>query len=86
MPVEPIDYEKFEEDRHKHEVRQVLRWRVEDREKAVRYLDAVDEKRRHGGGAKLRKDVLEQWKLGNRGAPNDWRSAEFNGKDKSETS
>jgi hypothetical protein len=84
VPVEPIDYEKFEFERHRAEVRQVIRWRIEDRDRAHRYLDAVEQKRRHGGGAKLRKDVMEQWKLGNRGADGDWRSAESTGKDNSE--
>lgn len=83
MPVEPIDYEKFEKERHECEVRYVLRLRVESRERAMRYLDTVDEKRK-GGSAKLRKDVIEQWTLGNRGVHGDWRSAESNGKDKSE--
>jgi len=82
----PVDYEKFEEDRHRSEVRQVLKWRVEDKEKAHAYLNAVEQKRKHGMGAKLRKDVVEQWTLGNRGEPGDWRSSGSTGTDKSETS
>lgn len=85
MPIEPIDYVQFEKDRHECEVRYVLRMRVESRERALNYLKAVAEKRPKGID-KLRKDVLDQWKLGNRGIHGDWRSTESSGKDKLETS
>lgn len=55
--------------RHQCEVRQVLRWRIEDRNKALAYLAKVPDKRR----ATLEKDAREQWDLGNRGEKGDWR-------------
>lgn len=55
--------------RHQCEVRQVLRWRAEDRNKALAYLAKVPDKRR----ATLEKDCRSQWELGNRGEKGDWR-------------
>ena len=74
MPIEPIDYEQFEKERHECEVRYVLRMRVESRERALNFLRLVKEKRKHGGWEKLERDVFEQWSLGNRGAKDDWRT------------
>lgn len=83
--MQPIDYVQFEKERHECEVRYVLRMRVESRERALNYLKGVEEKRPRGID-KLRKDVIEQWKLGNRGVHGDWRSIESSGKDRSEIS
>lgn len=62
-----------EEYRHQCEVRQVIKWRREDRNKAIDYLESVKKKRGGGSGEKLERDVLTQWKLGNRGKEGDWR-------------
>lgn len=55
--------------RHRSEVRQILAWRAEDRNKALAYLAKVPDKRR----ATLEKDAREQWHRGNRGKWGDWR-------------
>jgi|GEM_PF-2286018 len=60
-----------EEFRHQCEVRMVIRWRMEDRDRALRYLEGVKQKR---GDDKLERDVREQWKMGNRGKENEWKS------------
>ena len=61
-----------EEERHRCEVRQVLRWRVEDRNKALEYLKLVKEKRKEKAN-KLELDCKKQWELGSRGEKGDWR-------------
>lgn len=66
-------HEFFEEQRHQCEVRQVLRWRAEDRNKALNYLSAVRQKRGDNAADRLQTDCAEQWKLGNRGIEGDWR-------------
>ena len=58
--------------RHQCEVRQVLKWRVEDRTKALLFLTGVREKRK-GGADRLVNDVMKQWALGNRGQDGDWK-------------
>lgn len=60
-----------EEHRHRCEVRQVLLWRIENRVKALNYLANVETKR--GNADKLKRDVIQQWNLGNRGQPGDWK-------------
>ena len=65
--------ESLEEDRHQHEVRQVLRWRAEDRNKALQYLSAVRQKRGNDAADRLQKDCAEQWSKGNKGVKGDWR-------------
>lgn len=63
-----------EEDfRHRCEVWQVLRWRVENRDKAVSYLNLVRQRRGDVVATKLEQDVKEQWAKGNRGIKGDWR-------------
>ncbi len=62
-----------EEDfRHKCEVRQVLKWRVESRDKAVNYLALVRKKRGDEKADKLDKDCRNQWSKGNRGEIGVW--------------
>lgn len=58
--------------RHQCEVRQVIRWRIEDRAKALTYLEGVKKKRPEEGTV-LERDVVRQWKLGNRGQTGDWK-------------
>ena len=59
--------------RHQCEVRQVIKWRREDRNKAIDYLEAVKKKRGQSAGDELERDVITQWQLGNRGKDGDWR-------------
>jgi hypothetical protein len=59
--------------RHQCEVRQVLRWRVENRDKAVGYLNKVRQKRDEAAANKLERDTRDQWAKGNRGEKDDWR-------------
>ncbi len=63
----------IEEDlRHKCEVRQVLKWRVESRSKAVEYLALVRKKRGNEKANLLEKDCKDQWSRGNRGDMGVW--------------
>ena len=63
-----------EEDfRHRCEVWQVLRWRAENRDKAVSYLQLVRQRRDEAAANKLERDTKEQWAKGNRGIKGDWR-------------
>jgi hypothetical protein len=66
-------HEFFEEERHRCEVRQVLRWRTEDRNKAIDYLGRVRKARGDAAADKLARDCKEQWAKGNRGIEGDWR-------------
>jgi hypothetical protein len=68
-----IDFHSSEEYRHQCEVRQVLRWRVENRDKAVGYLNKVRQKRDEAAANKLERDTRDQWAKGNRGEKDDWR-------------
>ena len=61
------------EHRHRCEVRQVLAWRAEDRDKAMKYLALVLQKRGDNVATKLEKDCKAQWAAGNRGEKDDWR-------------
>lgn len=62
-----------QEYRHQCEVRQVIKWRREDRNRAINYLDGVKKKRGQAAGEELERDVITQWTLGNRGKDGDWR-------------
>ena len=63
-----------EEDfRHRCEVWQVLRWRAENRDKAISYLQLVRQRRDEAAANKLERDTKEQWAKGNRGIKGDWR-------------
>jgi len=66
-------HEFFEEERHRCEVRQVIKWRVQDRNKAMEYLQAVASKRGQESADRLRKDSAEQWERKNRGLEGDWK-------------
>jgi hypothetical protein len=66
-------HEYFEEERHSCEVRQVLRWRAQDRSKAIEYLSRVRQRRDDKAADKLQKDCADQWSKGNRGTEGDWR-------------
>ena len=61
-----------EQHRHRCEVRQVLKWRTQDRNKAIEYLSIVLNKRGDRVAQLLEKDCREQWVLGNRGDEGDW--------------
>ena len=65
--------EFFEEERHRCEVRQVLRWRVQDRNKAINYIELVRKRRGDKMADLLHKDSADQWNLGNRGLEGDWK-------------
>jgi len=58
--------------RHRCEVRQVLKWRTEDRNKAIEYISIVRNKRGDRTAQLLEKDCREQWTLGNRGLNGEW--------------
>jgi len=51
----------------------VLRWRAENRDKAVSYLQLVRQKRGDAKADKLERDTKEQWAKNNRGIKGDWR-------------
>lgn len=60
--------------RHRCEVRQVLRWRVEKgREWTRAWLNGVERARGKACADRLRAECREQWERGNRGARDDWR-------------
>lgn len=61
-----------EEYRHQCEVRTVLRWRAENRNKAIEYISVVRAKRGDRAAQILEKDCRDQWQLGNRGENNEW--------------
>ena len=59
--------------RHRCEVRQVLKWRTQDRNKAIEYLSLVIKKRGDRVAQLLEKDCKAQWILGNRGEDSQWK-------------
>jgi len=66
-------HEFFEEERHRCEVRQVIKGREQYRNKATEYLQAVAKKRGQDAADRLRKDSAEQWERKNRGLEGDWK-------------
>jgi hypothetical protein len=62
-----------EEYRHQCEVRTVIRWRRDDRSRALNYLEDVRKKRGKEAGDRLENDVRDQWAKGNRGQEGDWK-------------
>jgi hypothetical protein len=58
--------------RHRCEVRQVLIWRTEDRNKAIEYIAIVRNKRGDRTAQLLEKDCREQWTQGSRGDDGVW--------------
>lgn len=65
--------EFFEEERFRCEVRQILKWRVQDRNKAMEYLALVEKRRGEAVAAKLRNDARSQWEKGSRGINGEWK-------------
>ena len=63
-----------EEHRHRCEVRQVLRWRMQHgREWVQDWLAGVERFRGKPAADRIRTDAASQWAAGNRGKPDDWR-------------
>ena len=60
-----------EEYRHQCLVRYVIRWRIKNRNEALAFISRWMEKRPND---LLERDIYAQWKLGNRGVHDDWRS------------
>ena len=65
-------YEWSEEHRHRCEVRQILKWRVEDRNKALAHIERVREQRGDTAAKQLENDCRSQWNKGNRGNKGEW--------------
>lgn len=65
--------EFFEEERHRCEIRQILKWRAQDRNKAIDYIDLVRKRRGDNVADLLHKEAAEQWIKGNRGLQGDWK-------------
>jgi hypothetical protein len=61
-----------EDYRHQCEVWQVLRWRAEDRNKALDYLARVRKARGDVVAEKLANDCKEQWAKGSKGEYGKW--------------
>ena len=59
-----------DQDRHRCLVRWVIRMRIKDRDHAHRWLLGWNEKHR---GSILERDVVAQWKKGNRGEQGEWK-------------
>jgi hypothetical protein len=70
--VERFVPDNSEQHRHRCEVRQVLKWRTQDRNKAIEYLSLVIKKRGDRVAQLLEKDCREQWQLGSRGDDGIW--------------
>jgi hypothetical protein len=63
-------------ERHRAEVLWVLGLRAAfGLESARRYIEQVRKRRGDEAAARLRDDATQQWALGSRGAPGDWRAA-----------
>lgn len=62
-----------EEYRHQCEVRQILRWRTEDRNKAMAHIERVREQRGDLAAKQLENDARSQWNKGNRGIKGEWK-------------
>lgn len=65
--------EFFEEERHRCEVRQILRWRLQDRNKAIDYIELVRKKRGDAAANRLHKDAADQWTKGSKGIHGEWK-------------
>lgn len=63
-----------EAERHRCEVRQLLRWRQQHgSEWAQQWLAEVAQRRGQAAADLLSADARQQWQAGNRGAAGDWR-------------
>ncbi len=74
ITVERFVPDNSEGHRHRCEVRQVLKWRTQDRNKAIEYLSIVRNKRGDRVAQMLEKDCREQWQLGSKGEEGVWFS------------
>lgn len=71
-----------DEHRHRCLVRYIIRWRIKDRDAVYKWFNGyTDEGGRYQKGwdenhkgSILRRDVVDQWKKGNRGENNEWLS------------
>ena len=70
--VERFVPDNSEQYRHRCEVRQVLKWRTQDRNKAIEYLSIVRNKRGDRTAQLLEKDCKDQWSQGSRGDEGIW--------------
>ena len=71
--VERFVPDNSEQHRHRSEVRQILKWRTQDRNKAIEYLSIVRNKRGDRTAQLIEKDCKTQWTLGNRGEDSQWK-------------
>ena len=53
-------------------MRQILKWRVEDRNKALAHIARVREQRGDPAAKQLENDARSQWNKGNRGNKGEW--------------
>ena len=53
-------------------MRQILKWRVEDRNKALAHIERVREQRGDTAARQLENDCRSQWNKGNRGKKGEW--------------
>lgn len=70
-----------EEYRHRCEVTEWIRRRVEKGPQTgkgwlAKVLSDIEKRRGRQAAERLRSDIGEQWRRGNRGEPGDWRSGE----------
>lgn len=72
ITVERFVPDNSEQHRHRSEVRQILKWRTQDRNKAIEYLSIVRNKRGDRVAQLLEKDCMEQWSKGSRGDDGIW--------------
>lgn len=70
--VERFVPDNSEQHRHRSEVRQILKWRTQDRNKAIEYLSIVRIKRGDRVAQLLEKDCRDQWSKGSRGDEGVW--------------
>ena len=70
--VERFVPDNSEQHRHRCEVRQVVKWRTQDRNKAIEYLSIVRNKRGDKVAQMLEKDCRDQWSKGSRGDEGIW--------------
>ena len=73
ITVERFVPDNSEQHRHRCEVRTILKWRTQDRNKAIEYLSIVRKKRGDRAAQLLEKDCRDQWQLGNRGEDSQWK-------------
>ena len=72
ITVEHFVPDNSEQHRHRCEVRTILKWRTQDRNKAIEYLSIVRNKRGDRTAQLLEKDCRDQWSKGSRGDEGIW--------------